>query len=639
MDFKTIKGFGKMFTIAASMLSLFSGCASYHMRQGNRLYDMMAYSEAVKEYEQALDSPHRSQAQRRLASSYLRMNNPVKALKYYGAVVKDTASTADRSERQRYASLLMGAGRYSDAKQILGQIDSLDANGKVLMASCDSIGRWQQDSLRYLIEASKLNTGSESNFAPVYYKDGILFVSDREKLTSWNRYDWTGRSFLDVYYAKSDTAKPAKVGGELNGIYHEGPVAINAKGDTMYLTRNNYSKKVIGKSVQDVVSFKLYQMYWKDTVWTGLTELPFSSADFNTGHPALSADGNTLYFASDRAGGFGGSDLWLSKKVNGTWSEPQNLGAAINTAGNEVFPSVFKDSLFFYSSDGSYGMGGLDIYRCNFKNGEIGAPVNVGYPFNSSNDDFGVAISKNGNEGYFSSNRNSSNPELDNLYHVFFQDIRFNLQGMAVNKVTQEPVEDVLVELRNLTTGRVDTTVSWLDGTFKFKLDPNTDYSVAGSRDGYFTNSEEISTVGKKQSENMFVSLKLELEEIVVNKPIVLENIYYDLNKWEIRADAAQGLDKLVQILQENPNIRIELGSHTDSRSDDKYNLELSQKRADAAVAYIVAHGVNKDRIKAVGYGESQLVNQCGNGVNCSEEEHQANRRTEFKVVSIDRKL
>jgi outer membrane protein OmpA-like peptidoglycan-associated protein len=560
-------------------------------------------------------------------------------LQYYGSVVKDTAVKADRNERQRYASLLMTAGRYEDARVILNGTDSLDASGKTLLSSCDSIGAWQQDSMQYLVEHSKINTGTESNFSPLYYKDGILFVSDRGKLTNWNRYDWTGRTYLDVYYAKSDTAAPQKFSGEINGIYHDGPVAINAAGDTLYLTRNNYVKKKVGKTTQDVVNFKLYQMYRKDTVWTGLTELPFSTGDHNTGHPALSFDGNTIYFASDRAGGMGGSDIWFSRKLNGVWGDPVNLGPEVNTAGNEVFPSVYKDSLFFYSTDGACGMGGLDIYRAKMMEGQIGKPVNVGYPFNSSFDDFGVAISRDGNEGYFSSNRDNSDSELDHLYHVFFQDIRFTLQGMAVNKVTQEPVEDVLVELRNLTTGRVDTAVSWLDGTFKFKLDPNTDYSVAGTRDGYFTNSEEVSTVGKRQSENMFVSLKLELEEIVVNKPIVLENIYYDLNKWEIRADASQGLDKLVQILKENPNISIELGSHTDSRADDKYNMDLSQKRADAAVAYIVAHGIAKERITAVGYGESQLVNQCDNGVICTEEEHQANRRTEFKVVRIDKKL
>ncbi|MFM2134813.1 MAG: hypothetical protein RL021_213 [Bacteroidota bacterium] len=639
MNIRPISGITRLLPAAALLAVLLSGCASYHMRQGNRLYDNMAYSEAVKEYEKALDSPHRSQAQRRLASSYLRMNNTQKALQYYGTVVKDTAVKADRNERQRYASLLMTAGRYEDAKSILKGTDSLDANGNILLSSCDSISAWQKDSLQYLVESSKLNTGSESNFSPIYYKDGILFVSDRGKITNWNRYEWTGRAFLDVYYAKSDTAQPMKLSGDMNGIYHDGPVAINSSGDTLYLTRNNYVQKKVGKTTQDVVNFKLYQMYKKDTVWTGLTELPFSVGDQNTGHPALSYDGNTLYFASDRAGGVGGSDIWFSRKLNGTWGEPVNMGPDVNTPGNEVFPSIYKDSLFFYSSDGAHGMGGLDIYRAKMLEGQIDKPVNVGYPFNSSFDDFGVAIARDGNEGYFSSNRDRTNTEMDHLYHVYFQDIRFTLQGMAVNKVTQEPVEDVLVELRNLTTGRVDTTVSWLDGTFKFKLDPNTDYSVAGSRDGYFTNSEEISTVGKKQSENMFVSLKLELEEIVVNKPIVLENIYYDLNKWEIRSDASQGLDKLVQILKENPNIRIELGSHTDSRADDKYNMELSQKRADAAVAYIVANGIEKDRITAKGYGESQLVNDCGNGAICSEEEHQANRRTEFKVVSIDRKL
>jgi outer membrane protein OmpA-like peptidoglycan-associated protein len=264
--------------------------------------------------------------------------------------------------------------------------------------------------------------------------------------------------------------------------------------------------------------------------------------------------------------------------------------------------------------------------------------TNMGYPLNSSYDDFGIAMNDSGTAGLFSSNRNAGNTMQDQIYSFTVKDLRFTLDGIAVEKATQQPLAGVLVELTNLTTNTKEQTTTGEDGKFSFKLNPESNYSVIGSKDDYFTNSEQVSTVGKTQSENMFVKLKLEMEQIVINKPIVLENIYYDLDKYNIRPDAAQGLNKLVQIMKDNPAIRIELSSHTDSRADDKYNDVLSQRRAEAAVEYIVEKGIDKKRITAKGYGETRLVNRCSNNVQCSEEEHQQNRRTEFKVTSMDKK-
>ncbi|MFM7216976.1 MAG: OmpA family protein [Bacteroidota bacterium] len=631
---KTLRS-GIILSVSAMLLN---GCASYHMRQGNRLYDLMAYSESVKEYEKALDSPYKIDAERRLASAYLKVNNLEKARQYYSALVSDTAAKATPAEQMQYADLLMRSGRYDEAKARLLQIPSPDNRARVMLSSCDSVASWKEDSLRYEIKPAGVNSGSESNFSPSYYKEGILFVSDRGKQSTWTRYEWTGRPYLDVYYSKVDkdgkVSSTEKMSGDINGIYHEGPIAINKQGDTLYLTRNNYVKKKVGKSEQDVVNVKLYQLYKKDTVWTGLKELPFNSSDFSTGHPALTSDGNTMYFASDRPGGVGGSDLYVVRKSNGIWGQPINLGSGINTAGNEVFPTVWKDSSLYFSSDGLHGMGGLDLYKAALVDTVVGTPVNLGYPLNTNFDDFGITLNDAATEGYFSSNR-GSNTEIDQIYQVSLLDIRFTLQGLAVNKNTQKPVDGVIVELKNKSNGRKETAFTTADGTFKFKLNPRTDYEVMGTKDGYFTNTEKVTTVGKSRSEEMYVKLKLELEEIIVNKPIVLENIYYDLDKSDIRPDAKPGLDKLVQIMNENPDIRIELGSHTDSRADDRYNDRLSQRRAESAVNYIVEHGISRDRITAKGYGESQLVNGCKNGVKCTEIEHQANRRTEFKVVGF----
>lgn len=619
---------------------LLSSCASYHIRQGNRLYEDLAYSQAVVEYQKGLSKKNYPQARERLAASYLKMNDLKNAEAEYSRVV--TLPEASAESKLAYARLLMRSGKYDQARlyydQYLG-VHSTDATVRQMRNSCDSISRWKSDSARYSIELSKVNSGG-SNFSPVYYRDGIVFVSDRK--SKGPRYEWTGRGFLDLYYSKADGngqymgATPLQ--GDLNGIYHDGPACFSSHGDTVYFTRNNYIKKKVKKSDQDEVILKLYMAVKKDTVFGQVRELPFNSNDYSTGHPSLGDQGRTLYFASDMPGGYGGSDLYRSRQENGVWSKPENLGARINTPYNELFPLMWKDSILYFSSEGHSGMGGLDLFRSEKRDTGWTEAVNMGYAMNTGYDDFGIAMNDSGTGGLLSSNRDERNTTEDNIYRFTVNDLRFSLEGIAVEKSTQQPLSGVLVELTNKQTGGKESVLTGPDGTFYFKLNPNTDYSVVGSKDTYFTNTEPVSTVGKNRSESMYVKLKLEMEQIIVNKPIVLENIYYDLDKYEIRADAAAGLDKLVQIMLDNPDIRIELSSHTDSRADDKYNMILSQKRAESAVNYIVGKGISRDRITARGYGETQLVNRCSNGVECTEEEHQANRRTEFKVISIDQK-
>jgi outer membrane protein OmpA-like peptidoglycan-associated protein len=277
------------------------------------------------------------------------------------------------------------------------------------------------------------------------------------------------------------------------------------------------------------------------------------------------------------------------------------MGSNVNTPYNEVFPVIWHDTLLYFSSEGHKNFGGLDIFTTSNQTGSWSKAKNVGYPINTSFDDFGIAMNDSGTAGLFSSNRNVQNTTQDNIYAFVVNDLRFNLEGIAIEKQSQLPIEGVRVELLNKKTGQKEYAMTGPDGRFHFKLDPETEFSVMGTKDMYFTNTETVSTVGKKQSENMFVKLKLELEHIIVNKPIVLENIYYDLDKYNIRPDAAAGLDKLVTIMVDNPAITIELSSHTDSRADDHYNDILSQRRAESAVNYIIQQRVEASRIRAKG--------------------------------------
>ncbi len=628
----------KLFSLALISVSLLlSGCASYHLRQGNRLYKDLAYSMAIEEYQKGLSKKENAAARINLAESYRKMNNLPKAEEEYAKVV--LTPEAEPIHKLRYGQLLMRSGKYVMARSYFDlylQANPSDQSVARLRSSCDSITAWQKDSTKYTIQSSTLNTG-QSNFSPVWYKDGIAFVSDRNSKAK--TYEWTGTPFLEMYYSKGNLDKgfssPSPLAG-INGIYHDGPATFNSKGDTIYFTRNNYMKKKVQKSSEDVVDLKIYSAVKKDTLWTSLTEFEYNSKEYSTGHPALNGDGSKMYFVSDMPGGQGGTDIYVVERMNNTWSKPVNLGPTINTPYNELFPMIWKDSVLYFSSEGHYNMGGLDVFASTKNQNTWSEPRNMGYPLNTSFDDFGIAMTDSGTAGILSSNRNAKNTMQDNLYTFTINDIRFTLEGLAIDKTSQEPVEGVSVELTNTLTGIKETIITGPDGKFFFKLNPESSYTVVGTKDGYFTNTEPISTVGKIRSESMFVKLKLELEKIIVNKPIVLKNIYYDLDKWDIRPDAAIELDTLVQVMNENPTISIELGSHTDSRADDKYNDILSQKRAEAVVAYVVSKGIAQTRITAKGYGETQLVNKCSNDVNCSEEDHQANRRTEFKVVAIE---
>lgn len=616
---------------------LLSGCASYHVRQGNRMYDDLAYSMAIKEYQKGLSKKEFPAARIKLAESYRKINDLKNAEEAFSKAVQ--LPEAQPIHKLHYAQILMRNGKYEQAKiyldQYLAAVPS-DASAGKLRMSCDSVAAWMQDSMLYTIQPSPLNTG-QSNFSPVYYNDGVVFASDRN--SKGKTYAWTGRPFLEMFYAKGNTEKgfssPVGLEGDVNGIYHDGPATFTSKGDTIYFTRNNYVKRKVKESTQEEVNLKIYEAVKKDTSWKNLTDFAYNSNDYSTGHPTLSHDGNTMYFVSDMPGGLGGTDIYKTQKVNGQWSKPENMGPAVNTPYNEMFPAIWKDTVLYFSSEGHYNFGGLDIFKSVNRNSAWASASNAGYPLNSSYDDFGVAINDSGTAGLFSSNRNTANTTQDNIYNFVINDLRFTLEGIAIEKYSQLPIEGVRVELLNTKTKMKEISITDSTGKFNFKLDPESDFTVVGVKDDYFTNTEAVSTVGKKQSESMYVKLKLEMERIVVNKPIVLENIYYDLDKYEIRPDAMAGLDKLVGIMNDNPGIKIELSSHTDSRADDRYNSTLSQKRAESAVNYIVAHGISSSRITAKGYGEQQLVNDCSNGVQCSEEQHQQNRRTEFKVVSV----
>ena len=616
---------------------ILAGCADSYYKSGNKYYNDLAYAKAAEQYEKALKKKNIPDARFKLADCYRKMNNSVKAEEQYAIAV--TLPEAQAIHKFYYAQQLMKNGKCEEAKKWLSENQSENIFTQVaknMIASCDEQAKMMRDSSRYVVERLNLSTpGSE--FSPVKYKDGIVFTGEKSGVSKSKFSPYTGKAYYSLYYAKKENNKWGKaepLNDNVNTKFHNTSATFSADGNTMFYTASNTMGKKIANSSAGIVNFSVKKATLQNDKWQDVEMLPFTSKEYSTGHPTLSADGTTMYFASDMPGGMGGSDIYMVRYENGTWGTPVNLGPTINTAGNEVFPVISNNTLY-YSSDGIVGMGGLDIYKTENQNGTWSPPENMDYPINSVRDDFGfMPDSASGVTGYFSSNRESDDGS-DHIYSFVKKDYVFTVDGLVVEKDSDKPVGGVKVELTNKLTGNKETATTGDDGTFTFKLTPETNFSMVGTKDKFFTETVDVSTVDKHASENMNVHLRMEVEPVVVEKVYTVPNIYYDYDKADIRADAAVQLDSVAQVLKMNPNIKIELMSHTDSRGTAEYNQKLSQRRAESAVKYLTKKGIDKSRMTAKGYGETMLTNQCTDGAACSEAEHQANRRTEFKVTGF----
>ena len=622
----------------------------------------MAYNNAITYYEKYLTKKSSNEVKIKLANSYRLINDYKKADPLYAEIVN--FPDVDQVEMFNYAKVLMNEGKYDDAKLWLTKYLKLrddDFAAEMLLVSCNNVYKLKEDTTLFTLKEVHIPDVATS-FGGTKYGDGIVFSADKVTKNPTKKSGWTGRSYYDLYYSKKGNdgnwESPQILKGEINGEYHEGAATFNKAGDVLYFTRSNYfTKHKLAKNSKDESNLKIFRAEFVNGKWTHLEELPFNSDDYSCGHPTLSADDKTLYFISDMPGGMGGTDIYrttllggtdippvaqtgpasesVSDKIysNSTWSKPENLGAAVNTSGNEMFPSIASDGVLYFSSDANNNLGGLDVFATTCNATKCLAPENLGYPLNSSKDDFNYNLNEDNKTGYVSSNRTGE----DKIYDVIKNDPTFILTGTVTLKADNTPIEGAIVEHVNAETNTVDRATTGKDGKYTLTLAISSEYSTRSLKEGYFTLSNPVktSTKGKKKSETFTANFVL--DKLVIEKPIVMENIYYDFDKWFIRSDAAQELDKLVTILNDNPKISIELSSHCDSRGSDQYNLVLSDKRAKSAVEYIITKGVDAKRMKWKGYGETKHVNACNNGVECTEEEHQKNRRTEFKVTKISK--
>lgn len=549
----------------------------------------------------------------------------------------------------KYAESMKITGHYEGAKQLFLRYDSLTHQpGKGIReaAICDTAVTW----LKKLPLASVQNTtpwnSPQTDFGPYNFDGGWMICSDRIAGADSSTYGWTGHGYLHFMQIQFDSL-PSSSGqlkvNSINGLKipdgHVGPGSFDPIHQEFYYTQSipNDRGRKDGKRIRTHL-LKIECIKLDQGKWVSGPIFELNGKGYSVGHPAFSPDGNSLYFVSDKPGGRGGTDLYVTNRTQSGWSEPINLGNEINSSGNEMFPWMSKDGTLWYSSDGCVGLGGLDVFSSTFTDGKWRVPQNAKPPINSSYDDFAY-VRMDDTTSFVSSNR-AGGVGNDDIYQCRpiprTHTKVYTPIGVVADLKTNQPIAGATVFMK--ISGEKDVLVLKTDhrGRFFIPYQPKINSSFKATNSGYFPHCLSVIEDCVNMKEDSSILVKLFLEKIEVNKTYTLSNIYYNFDKWEIRDDAKPALDELVKRMKESP-IKVELGSHTDCRGSIEYNLVLSQKRAESAVRYIVEQGIDSTRIMAKGYGKSQLINRCScSGKDqCSEEEHQMNRRTEFEIVEI----
>ncbi|NVO20835.1 MAG: OmpA family protein [Bacteroidetes bacterium] len=643
-----------LFSFAALLIAITS--MAQPTRRAEKKMKLYNYSRAVHILNRAVEKQKYHDAAIPLLAECYRMQNDVFNSKaWYAQAVE--LSNAKPEWYLFYAQALRTTGDYSKARDMYlkyAQLNPSDNRGKLFAAYCDTVtGPWKKKVPGFEIKIVNNINSPQSDFGPSFYAGELVFASDRNTNVDENNYGWTGRGYLDILDSKpeapnefwGDMKLPASFKGKFNQSFHDGPATFRGN-DEVYFTRTFRDKA----KKQDKIRTNLLKIYYATGIngkWSSLEPFFLNNPDYSVGHPALSPDGNVLCFVSDMPGGQGGTDLWICKKEGSGWGKPVNLGPEINTPFNEMFPSIQSDGTLLYSSEGLPGYGGLDIYSAAHEKDKWVKPTNLGMPLNSSFDDFAMNYAPGAKNGFFSSNRPGGLGN-DDIYGFRKLDIKepeiikpievkpepSYIAGVVKDKTSGKPLEGATVFIYNPNGGKVYVLKTGPDGSYKLPVDRPADLTVKAMMPKYIADCEPFKIDEIKPGTTLSAPRDLLLDKLEVNKTFKIDNIYYDFNKFDIRADAKPELDKLVKIMNEN-SITVELGSHTDSRGSFTYNDKLSQNRAQSAVDYIVSQGISASRITAKGYGERQLTNRCADGVKCSDEEQQANRRTEFKVLGF----
>ena len=613
-------------------------------------YEKYAYIDAIKTYERIYEKGYKSDDMLlKLGNAYYFNAEFEKAAKYY-AELYTSKEDQDAEFYYRYAQSLRAIKDYAKADAMMEKFNAKsgnDSRGKLFAKNRDYLAEIKKNSGRYTIENAGVNS-EYSDYGPAYMGTKVVFASARDTGNfSKRKHTWTGQNFTNLYGADltEDGAlgKVDKYGKKLNSRFHESTPAFTKDGKTVYFTRNNFLDKR-GYDGQKVTLLKIYKATLVEDKWTDITELPFNSDNFQTAHPALSPDGKTMYFASYREGSIGKSDIFKVKiNEDGSFGEPINLGPTVNTEGRETFPFVTAKNELYFASDGQPGIGGLDIFIAQIKeDGSIKEALNVGEEANSPKDDFALIINTDNNKGFLSSNRDGGNGS-DDIYKfvekkpIWCKQILF---GVITDEDTKLPLANVKVTLSDEKFNKIKEVITDATGKYEFtEVECGTKYYVKAELEDYTT--KEPAVILKDENGETELNIELKTTKCVVKIGDDLANcfkinlIYFDLDKWNIRPDAAVDLAKLLDVLEKNPTMKINIRSHTDSRASFAYNDKLSKNRAKSTKEWLIKKGIDASRLASEGLGETQLVNKCADNVQCTEEEHQLNRRSEFIITDL----
>ena len=652
-------------------LILTTGCnVTLQVKDGTTAYELKKYvlaTELLKEdYTKAKDKTEKHAIATMIAQSFLAYSQTAQAEIW---MKKAMDTDVEPNDMLDYALILKQNEKYAEAIEILNLFYQYDRSQRLVVeghvGACEEILA-AKDAENYTVLKNLANLNTEySEFAPAL-RNELLTYSSNSKVSEADTDDWTGGGYADILSAIQLSNDNFQVNESWDPVYntsfHEAALSEHPDGSEIYFTR-------CGMEDDNKDVCKIFRSFLEFDEWTEPEQVILFDDSTNVGHPFLSADGKQLFLSSDAEFGYGGKDLYVSTRIGEEWEAPINLGPRVNTDDDEMFPVIGPSGKLYFASSGHYGYGGLDLFHAEKRDRFFTNVKHFPYPINTGKDDFSlfpIVSSDDSVEitGYMASNR-TGGMGSDDIYfierrlppEIKLPDPVFILLGLVEEKVLedpknpnstvigQQPLPDVAVTLTDETDQSrpyiVGNFVSGEDGRYQSYLDENVTYLVNFSKPSFFSIKANVETTNltAEDGDTIIITLDVLMERFFKEVEFTINNIYYDLDSATIRSDAALVLDSLADILTENPAMRVELGSHTDSRGSDSYNLDLSQRRADSAVAYLISYGISAGRLTARGYGETRLVNECANDVPCTEIKHQENRRTTFKILGLDFEL
>lgn len=628
------------------ILSSNAFCQEQKLSVANTKHENMGYFESVEIYKKLLKKGFRTaEVYQNIGDSYYFNGDYKSATSYYKSLFGLKKQAVPAEYYFRYVQSLKAQNIYDLADKFLNEIPEeikSDTRFKLYFENQNYLEDIKLIPKQFKVDTTSINS-PYSDYGAFILNDKFYFTSSRDTSGIIKRtHSWTNQAFSKIYQAEisqdGNLLKARLLKADFNKKFNQSSAIFTKDGKTMFFTQNNSEEGKRVKNQNKKTLLKIFKANFDGKKWTDAIALPFNSDDFSCAHPALSADEKYLYFSSDMPGTVGASDIFRVEIFeNGNYGKPENLGSKINTEGRETFPFISADNQLYFSSDGRAGLGGLDIYKTDLNSKFEDIRVeNLGAEINSNADDFAFLINSETGKGFFSSNR-SKGLGFDDIYKFTkVQKCENTYEGRIVDSENKNLVSGVKVTLQNQKGENLQSTLTSEDGKFVFTIDCEQNYLLTFSKDLYDSQEQVIATSTKTSTD---IILEKSQKPMKVGddlaKILSIKNIYFDLDKFDIRPDAEYELTKILLILQQEPMMEISIRSHTDSRASKEYNLELSTNRAKSTMNWLIKKEISSKRLKSAGFGESQLLNQCSDGIECSEEEHQLNRRSEFIIMKI----